>query len=131
MDHEIILPLRQQSYERMVLLLERINPVQAIFRVKQAEMSAAQLQSALTQSIREEYEHNIAQQIYISQEAWNQVRNAREEIIRLINSSFIDMKENSTANDLAQAVIENWSRLDVNPTQKALDFLKKEVAKLF
>jgi hypothetical protein len=130
-DQEIILPLRLQAYERMILFLERISPVQVVFRVKRPEMSPAQMQHAIIQSIREEYEHNIAQQIYISSESWNLVRNAREEIVRLVNTAFISMTENSTSNELAQKIVEDWGKLEKNPAQVAVDQLKKEVARFF
>lgn len=128
---EIILPLRLQAYERMVLFLERISPGQIVFRVRQADMSPAQLQAALLQSLREEYEHNLAQQIYISPEAWSKVKTAREEIIRLINTVFISLDEHAGGNDFAQKVLESGSQMDKNPVQAAVDFLKKEVGQLF
>lgn len=131
MDREAILPLRLQAYERMILFLERISPVQAIFRVKRADMNPVQLQASLIQSIREEYEHNIAQQIYISAEGWNQVKNAKEEIIRLVNTAFISMPDNATASDLAQTILEEWGRMEKNPVQGAIDILKTEVRQLF
>jgi hypothetical protein len=130
-DQEIILPLRLQSYERMILFLERISPVQAIFRVRKQDMSPAQLQASLVQSIREEYEHNIAQQIYISQEGWNMVRNAREEVTRQINTAFINLGDDANANDLAQMILESWGQTEKNPVQSAIDFLKNEVRQLF
>jgi len=130
-DQEVLLPIRLQSYERMVLFLERISPVQLVFRVMHPDMSPAALQAALVQTIREEYEHNIAQQIYISSEAWNLVRNAREETVRVINASFIAMNEKSTAGDLAKTILEQWSGMAKNPVQSAVDCLKNEVRQLF
>jgi hypothetical protein len=130
-EQDIILPVRLQAYERMVLFLERISPVQAVFRVVEPDMSPAHLQAALVQAIREEFEHNIAQQIYISPEAWGLVRNAREETVRLINTAFISMNEKSTANDLAKTILENWSVMEKNPVQSAVDYLKNEVRQLF
>jgi hypothetical protein len=130
-DQEIILPIRLQAYERMVLFLERISPVQAVFRVMEPGMSPANLQAALVQTVREEFEHNIAQQIYISHEAWGLVRNAREETVRMINSAFITLDEKSTANDLARIILESWSGMEKNPVQSAVDYLKNEVRELF
>ena len=126
-----VTPVRLQAYERVVLFLERISPVQAVFRVMEPDMSPARLQAALVQAIREEFEHNIAQQIYISPEAWVLVRNAREETVRLINASFISINEKSTANDLAKTILENWSAMEKNPVQSAVDYLKNEVRQLF
>jgi hypothetical protein len=130
-DHEITLPLRLQAYERMVLFLERISPAQLVFRVKRNEMSPAQFQNALILTIREEYEHNIAQQIYLSTEAWNLVRNAKEDIVRHINTAFIDMDEKAGANDMAQRILEEWSKQEKNAVHSAILFLKDEVGRLF
>ena len=130
-DREITLPLRLQAYERMILFLERITPVQLVFRVKRNDMTSAQLQNALIHSIREEYEHNIAQQIYISPESWNLVRTAREEVVRAINTTFISMDEKSTAAEFAQKILEEWGKQDKNPVQIATDHLKAEVNRLF
>ena len=130
-DPEITLPLRIQAFERLVLLLERISPAQLVFRVKRNDMSPAQFQYAMIQSIKEEFEHNIAQQIYISPETWNLIRSAREEIIRAINTAFISMDEKSSVNDLAQKILEDWASMEINPVQAAIDKLKEEVNQLF
>jgi len=130
-DHEVTLPLRLQAYERLVLLMERISPNQLIFRVKRADMTPAQFQSVLIQTIREEFEHNIAQQIYVSQESWNLVKTAREELIRSINTAFVSLDEKATSNDLAQKIIEEWAQQGQNTVQAAILYLKKEVQNLF
>jgi hypothetical protein len=130
-NHEITLPLRLQAYERMVLFLERINPMQLLIRVKRDNLTPAQFHSKLVQSIKEEYDHNITQQIYLSPEAWNHIRSAREEIVRIINTTFITMSEKSDVNDLAKKILEEWGKLEKNPVQGALDHLKSEVSQLF
>jgi hypothetical protein len=115
----------------MVLFLERISPAQLVFRVKRNDMSPAQFQNALILTIREEYEHNIAQQIYLSADAWNMIRNAKEDIVRLINTTFIDMDQKAGANEMAQSILEKWSQQEKNTAQAAIVFLKEEVGRLF
>jgi hypothetical protein len=81
-----------QAYERLILLTDRIALPNLISRVSgQQELSAREMQSLLTQSIRQEFEHNITQQIYVSAEAWDAVRNFKEQNLLIINqvSSFL------------------------------------------
>ena len=130
-NRQITLPLRLQAYERLTLLLERISPVQAVTRVLQTGMSALQFQILLTQNIRDEFEHNMVQQIYVSPESWGLIRSAREEVIRLINTVAAECDSSASANDLARMIIERSSEWDKNPVQTAISKLKQEAAELF
>src|SRR5580692_10093889 len=69
-DKEIVL-LRLQAYERLALFLERISPANVISRVRTPDMLSSELQYGMVKNIREEYEHNLSQQIYVSSAAWN------------------------------------------------------------
>ncbi|MCK5078397.1 MAG: hypothetical protein KAR09_00550, partial [Bacteroidales bacterium] len=100
-----ISPLRFQAYERIVLFLERISPPNMVLRVNKAGMSKEMLQGELLRTVREEYEHNLAQQIYISDEAWEQVKNAKEEVLSEINTAAAGMTEKNTSADYGQQVI--------------------------
>lgn len=130
-NRQITLPLRLQAYERLVLLLERISLAQAVNRVLQPGMSALQFQILLTQNIREEFEHNTAQQIYVSPESWGLVKAAREEIIRLINTVAAEADSSISAADLARKIIEKSAEAEKNPVQIALNKLKQEAAELY
>ncbi|MBW6461068.1 MAG: hypothetical protein K0B08_10910 [Bacteroidales bacterium] len=130
-NREIILPLRLQAYERLILLLERMSPQQSVSRNLQQGMSALQFQIILTQSIREEYEHNAAQQVYISTHCWALIRSAKEEIIRLINTASAETDSKASANELAQLIISKSSDWDKNPIQSAIEQLKAEIAELY
>ena len=66
-----LLPIKLQAYERIILLLERSNPNNLIPRLSQKEMNATVLQHLLIKEIRQEFNHNLAQQIYLSNEAWS------------------------------------------------------------
>lgn len=130
-NNQVTLPLRLQAYERLILLLERITPVQAINRALQPGMTASHFQLLLVQNIREEFEHNVAQQIYISPAGWTMIKSAKEEIIMLINTfaSEIDAAENPT--ELAKYILEKWGQMDQNPVQLAIDQLKAEVRQIY
>ena len=91
--HELILqgartvtPIRLQAYERIVLFLERISIESLLLRVSNPDMTVGELQTALLSAIRNEFEHNLSQQIYMSPQAWEVVKNARSNTIKIINS---------------------------------------------
>jgi len=79
--------LQLQAYERLILLVDRIALPNLIQRVNPsgAGLSSREMQSLLTQSIRQEFEHNITQQIYVTAEAWDAVRNYKEQNLLIIN----------------------------------------------
>lgn len=77
--------LQLQAYERLILLIDRIALPNLIHRVNQSELSAREMQHLLIYTIRQEFEHNITQQIYVSAEAWDAVRNYKEQNLLIIN----------------------------------------------
>jgi hypothetical protein len=129
-NSQTTLPLRLQAYERLILLLERITPAQAVNRALQPGMTTYHLQMMLIQNIREEFEHNIAQQIYVSPSGWAMIKSAKEEIIHLINISAAETEAGEGAGELARTLLERWAQLDQNPLQIAIDQLKAEVRQL-
>lgn len=124
-------PVRLQAYERLVLFLERISTNALIMRVHKSGMSAKLLQAELLKAIRTEYEHNLSQQIYISPAAWELIKNAKEETIKLINTAAINVPEEASGVDLGKLVLEVSMKIDKMPTQVAIDFLKQEARQIF
>lgn len=125
-----IVPLRLQAYERAVLYLERISPNSVILRTYKAGMSAKLLQADIVKAIREEYEHNMAQQIYISIHGWTMLKQAKEETIKMINLAAMSIPADAGGNELAQLIFEAISKLDKLPTDVAINFLKNDVQKM-
>lgn len=126
-----ITPIRLQAYERATLFLERINMENLVKRVTQANMKADQLQIALISAIRSEYEHNLSQQIYMSEEAWSAVKNAREETVKIIHMSMAQIGGKGSALDLTKAIFTKLEEEKNAPYHKAIAVLKKEVKQLF
>lgn len=124
-------PLRLQAYERMILFLERVSLNNLISRVQKRGMSAKQFQSDLIITVRTEFEHNLSQQIYVSQAAWDTVKLAKEEVIKVINVSATQVKDDATSAELSQKIFEILLKLEVSPTQMAISTIKKEVRQLF
>ncbi|MDO9511713.1 MAG: hypothetical protein Q7J34_08135 [Bacteroidales bacterium] len=123
------LPLQLQAYERCILLLERINPSSLILRVSQKGMSAFQLQTAMISAIREEFEHNLSQQLYVDVESWENIRKVKEELIRLVNTSAAAMEDNAMAASLATSVLEKMEDSERFSIPKAIDFIKTDAKK--
>src|SRR6267154_3508492 len=96
---EIILPARLQAYERITLFLERISPQNLLIRLNNPAYTAKDFQKVLLDEIRNEYNHNVSQQVYMTEEVWNQVRNAKEDLIVLINEASGQMTNESTGID--------------------------------
>jgi len=128
-NNRTITPIRLQAYERLVLFLERISLESLIIRVHSPGMSASQLHGNLLSVIRSEFEHNLSQQIYISQQAWEVVKNARSNIIKLINTEFEKLPEGSTGLEFSRRLLEKVMELEKEPTKTAIEFLKSEAAR--
>lgn len=118
--------VRMQAYERIVLLLERISPNQLIIRVSQPGISAGQFQALLVRTVREEFDHNLSQQVYISSKAWELVRTAREEVIRLINTASGKLPKEANSADLAGQILELQAGIGEDPVARAIEFVKQE-----
>ncbi len=125
-----ITPVRLRAYERLTLLLERTQPEAMILRLDLQGMTNIELQSKLLQTIRNEFDYNVAQQIYVSPEAWAMVKNARENLVRVINGAAAQVQPTGAALQLAQKLIELYSSLQTTPTEAALNCLKNEVKTL-
>lgn len=126
-----ILPLQLKAYERLTLFLERISPENIIQRSQKNNMTCSELQMALLKTIRMEYEHNLAQQIYVSDEAWESVFLAKESINQLVNASMASVPPHVPAIELAKRIIEAYHNSDTTPTEEAIKTLKLEVKELF
>lgn len=129
---DTVLPLKLQAYERMALFLERISPNNMIHRIRKPNLSARELHLALVNSVRTEYEHNLSQQIYLSVETWELIKNVKEEIIAIVNHALQELPDSASGTELSKQIFEILIKNEqVLPTQKALVQLKIEVNKIY
>jgi len=128
---KVTVPLRLQAYERMILFLERMSPNSLIVRLQTPQMTARQLQMDMLSLIRAEFEHNLAQQLYISKPAWDVIVNAKENVIKIINLSAEEVDANAPYMELSQKIMAHWLLLNPTPIRTAIDFLKDEAIQLF
>jgi len=125
----LTLPLQLQAYERLALFLERISPAKLLIRVKPTGNDPIKYQHKLVQNIEQEFEHNLAQQIYVTEACWNAVITSKNSMIQLIRTTAANT--NVDSNDLLrEKIIQNTMNTD-SPTTTALAFLKNEVKKIF
>jgi hypothetical protein len=125
-----IMPIKLQAYERIVLFLERISLESLLVRVSSPSMSASELHTTILSTIRNEFEHNLSQQIYISQQAWEVVKNARSNLIKIINTEAEKMPANSSGMAFSKKLLEKVMELDKEPTRAAIEFIKSEVSRM-
>jgi hypothetical protein len=130
-NQNLITPLRLQAYERIILYLERINPESLVMRLSKPGLTSQQLQNELLNTIRAEYEHNLAQQIYISNQAWEMLKNARNATIQLINATAEILKKDEPSINLSKAILERVMKEEKNPASDAIVFIKNEINRLF
>lgn len=103
------LKLQLQAYERLAMLTERISLQNLLSRVADATLNAKQMQSALIDSIKAEYEYNVSQQVYVSPEAWKAINNLKEQNIYIINQLAATIPVQGTAMDLNKRIAEYLS----------------------
>ncbi|WP_034891119.1 hypothetical protein [Gillisia sp. Hel_I_29] len=119
------LPLRLQAYERMALYLERISFGKLLIRIKTDNLTAEEYANVLTSNIEIEFEHNLAQQIYITGECWNVIKTSKNATIGIIRKTL--KQEGVTSADKLREVILAGLMEQQAPTETALDYIKKEV----
>jgi hypothetical protein len=125
---EIILPVRLQAYERMALFLERISPHNLIIRINQPNMTSGEMQAIMLHEIREELNHNLSQQIYMTEVVWTLIRNATEDITSTINTCAQQIESDKPSIELARKIFEVQMNKEGDLIQKAMSELKSEIS---
>ena len=123
------MPLRLQAYERMALFLERISPSKLLIRIAPNNSNKADYETLLIQSIEQEFEHNLSQQIYISDKCWSIATTAKNATIQLIRKASM-LEKTDTANKLREVVLTEMMERR-SPSDAALSFIKEEVSDLW
>lgn len=126
-----ILPMKVEAYQRLILFLERIHPNSLVMRVHNPIKHATLMQNELLEQIRSEFEHNIAQQMFVSPQAWEMVKRSKDELIQLVHIAGKQMDSTSMATDLSAKIFELTAQVDPFPTEIAIKFVKDEFQSLF
>ena len=123
------MPLRLQAYERMALFLERITPSKLLIRVSPTSSNKEDYESLLIASIEQEFEHNLSQQIYLSDDCWNIITASKNATIQLIRKAGL-LEKTDSANKLREVVLTEMMEKRA-PSDAALSFIKKEVSEMW
>ena len=130
-NSKLVTPIRLQAYERLGLLLERISPQSLLIRVPPHDLNSSDFHHQLLAAVRQEFEHNLSQQIYVSPILWETIRGAREHLIGIINKSAEEIDRDAPALLLSKRIIENYIDEENQVILIAMNELKKEIGKLF
>jgi hypothetical protein len=123
--YKFAFPIKLQAYERMTLFLERITPQQLFLRIPPGDLTKKEYEILLTNTIDQEFEHNLAQQIYLSPNLWNIIRTAKAATIQLIRKAAYN-ESVKDAPEMVEAVFKEF--IDrTTPSANALSHLKEEV----
>jgi hypothetical protein len=128
---ETVLPVRLQAYERMTLFLERTSPQNLLVRMNQSGITARDFHKILLEEVRNEYNHNVSQQVYIGEEVWSLIKNAKEDLILGINEAAQSVPADAPSIELAKKIFEVALGKSVDPVGHALSELKKEIQRTF
>lgn len=124
-NQKLALPIKLQAYERMTLFLERINPSNLLIRITSVNNDKNAYAVSIMNSIEQEFEHNLAQQIYITDECWNVIVASKNATLQLITKTS-QLETIMNAQDLREAILTKM--IEVSPPSKtALAYIKNEV----
>jgi hypothetical protein len=126
-NHSVVLPLRLQAYERMALFLERIDPNQLVLRIHAVGLTVSQEQNLLLMAIRSEFEHNLSQQIYISDVVWEKIVDAKTDIESIINTVAGDFDKDVDSREFAETLLSVAAEKPV--VEMAIHILKADMQK--
>lgn len=125
------LPLRLQAYERVVLLVDRISPSSLLVRLNASAYTAAELHSLCITEVRNEFQHNVTQQLYLSARAWQVTRKIKEDTITLFNNVARAIPADASGLDYGKAILAHLSNLENDPYDGAIAIIKADLEEIF
>lgn len=123
------LPLRLQAYERLALLMERINPSQLLIRITPISEDKNEYANYVIAQVEQEFEHNLTQQIYVTNECWSIITTAKNATIQMMRLAAKNEKVND-ANQLRELILSDLIEKP-SPSSAALAFIKNEVSQMW
>ena len=124
-----ISPIRLRAYERLALVLERTQPEHLLMDLDVSQFTVPQLQQRLLQTIRLEFDHNMSQQIYVSEQVWDKIVAARGQMLAFVSAMAMQLPPESTSLDYAKTLLTAYNTNGETANETALHALKEEAAK--
>ena len=122
--------LRLQAYERLALFIDRINPVNLLVRLNDQSYSAGELHYLIVKEIRNEYQHNITQQIYVSNTSWEIVKRVKNDTVSLFNNALKALPPQANSLEFGKLVLEQISRMENSPYDIASVLIHDEAGQI-
>jgi len=128
---KITLPLRLSAYERLMLLCDRADIANTMLRVRMPNMKVRELRGVLLMAINQEFEHNVSQQLYVSDTLWQIIRMAKNNTLALVTMTSPDLDPDAPAEALANALLQALDEQNITPLQTAILAVRTEAGQLF
>lgn len=126
-SRKITLPLQLQAYERIILLLERISPSNLLLRLNGSSVNVGDFKQIIAREIREEFNHNLSQQIYMTDITWANVKTAVESTIALVNETASGLDQQANGTELSKNLLNNELNSQTSPIEIAIESVKADI----
>lgn len=130
-DNQQSVLLKLQAHERLIVFIERINPSSLFIRVHEQGMSLAYFHSVILNDIRAEYQHNIAQQLYVKPSTWKVIKNLQEDTIAMVNNAVKELPEDSMGIDLSRIILQHMASVEGNPYELTQNLITRDMQEWF
>ena len=132
-NQKITTPIRLQAYERIILLLERVNPKNLLLRFNIVNnQNLNDYRILLIDNINKEFEHNFSQQLYLSEEVWDRVLESKIHCINMINIVYkSSIEKENPISDFKDKILELTLKKGDDPTKIAIEIIKREAKRLY
>ncbi len=130
-SQKITLPLRLSAYERLMLLCDRADVANTMLRVRMPNMKVRELRGVLLMAINQEFEHNVSQQLYVSDTLWQIIRMAKNNTLAMVTMTGSEIDPDAPSEALANALLQALDEQPITPLQTAILAVRMEAGKLF
>lgn len=129
---KISLPIRLQAFERLTLLCDRADITNTLLRVRNAGMTMGGLRAALIMAVRQEFEHNASQQLYVSDTLWKIITIARDETLKIISDAAEGLSPDQPDDEYVARILQILDEQEgLGPLQRAIVAIRTEAGRLF
>jgi hypothetical protein len=126
-----LLQLRLQAHERMLIFVDRINPSNLLLRLHQQGIEVGALQVIAINEIKQEFQHNITQQLYLETATWKVIRKLKDDTIAMVNNAVKNLPAEASGVELSKKVLNYMSEIEENPYELTMELIKKDIQRLF
>lgn len=126
-----LLPLRLQAHERLIIFIDRIDPSNMMLRLHHQGIGILELQAAVLNEVRSEYQHNITQQLYVDPATWQVIKKLKDDTIAMVNNGVQGLGTEATGKDLSKTILEHMAGIEDNPYDLTIGLIKIEIQRLF